>query len=80
MTERIGFIGAGIMGRPMVRNLVKAGFPVTVFDIVPAAVEALVNEMFTTLVNEGRQEEDHSALLSHLERLSGHVIGTLSET
>ncbi len=32
------------MGRPMVRNLVKAGFPVTVFDIVPAAVEALANE------------------------------------
>jgi 2-hydroxy-3-oxopropionate reductase len=44
MTERIGFIGVGIMGRPMVRNLVKAGYPVTIFDVVPAAVEALENE------------------------------------
>ena len=44
MTERIGFVGVGIMGRPMVANLVKAGFPVTVFDLVPAAVEALENE------------------------------------
>jgi len=44
MPERIGFIGVGIMGRPMVRNLVKAGYPVTIFDVVPAAVEALTSE------------------------------------
>jgi len=44
MAERIGFIGVGIMGRPMVRNLVKAGYPVTIFDVVPAAIEALTNE------------------------------------
>ena len=44
MTQRIGFVGVGIMGRPMVRNLVKAGYPVTIFDIVPAAVEALASE------------------------------------
>jgi 3-hydroxyisobutyrate dehydrogenase len=29
MPERIGFIGLGIMGRPMVKNLLKAGFSVT---------------------------------------------------
>lgn len=28
--ERIGFIGAGLMGRGMALNLIKAGFPVTV--------------------------------------------------
>jgi 2-hydroxy-3-oxopropionate reductase len=44
MTENIGFIGVGIMGRPMVKNLVKAGYPVTIFDIVRDAVEALENE------------------------------------
>ena len=33
--ERIGFIGLGIMGRPMAANLVKAGFSVTGFDILP---------------------------------------------
>jgi len=41
MTEKIGFIGVGIMGGPMARNLVKAGYPVLVHDAVPAAVEAL---------------------------------------
>ena len=30
--QRIGFIGLGIMGRPMAENLVKAGFSVTVHN------------------------------------------------
>jgi len=30
--ERIAFIGLGIMGRGMVRNLLKAGYPVTVWN------------------------------------------------
>jgi 3-hydroxyisobutyrate dehydrogenase-like beta-hydroxyacid dehydrogenase len=32
MMERIGFLGLGIMGGPMTRNLLQAGFAVTVFD------------------------------------------------
>jgi 3-hydroxyisobutyrate dehydrogenase len=35
----IGFVGLGNMGAPMARNLVKAGHQVTVFDIVPAAMD-----------------------------------------
>lgn len=31
---KVGFIGLGIMGRPMAINLVKAGFSLCVFDIV----------------------------------------------
>lgn len=42
--KRIGFVGLGIMGKPMVRNLLKAGFSVTVYDIVADAVKALVAE------------------------------------
>lgn len=33
MRERVGFIGLGNMGAPMARNLVRAGFPMTVLDI-----------------------------------------------
>ncbi len=32
LTDRIGFIGLGIMGRPMARNLMKAGFTLTVWN------------------------------------------------
>jgi 2-hydroxy-3-oxopropionate reductase len=37
----IGFVGLGIMGRPMVRNLMKAGYSLTVYDIVATAVEEM---------------------------------------
>jgi 2-hydroxy-3-oxopropionate reductase len=40
---RLGFIGLGIMGKPMSMNLVKSGFDVTVFDINESAVEELVS-------------------------------------
>lgn len=41
---KIGFIGLGIMGKPMVRNLMKAGHSVVVYDIVKANVEQMVKE------------------------------------
>jgi 2-hydroxy-3-oxopropionate reductase len=37
----VGFIGLGVMGREMARNLVVAGYTVRAFDVVPAAVEAM---------------------------------------
>jgi len=32
MEKTIGFIGLGIMGRPMARNLIKAGYPLVVYN------------------------------------------------
>lgn len=41
-TRRLGFIGLGAMGGGMVRSLLRAGFPVTAYDIrVAARVEAV---------------------------------------
>lgn len=39
---KIGFIGLGIMGKPMSKNLIKAGHEVIVFDFNQAAVEEVV--------------------------------------
>lgn len=39
---RIGFVGLGNMGGPMCQRLVKAGCPVTAFDLNPAALERIV--------------------------------------
>ncbi len=44
MANKVGFIGLGIMGLPMVRNLLKNGNTVTVFDINKAAVDTLAAE------------------------------------
>ena len=38
----LGLIGLGIMGRPMARNLLAAGYALTVHDVNRAAVEELV--------------------------------------
>lgn len=42
MKKRIGFVGLGIMGRPMARNLLKVGYPLVVFDLNKDAMEDLV--------------------------------------
>jgi 2-hydroxy-3-oxopropionate reductase len=42
MAERIGFIGLGVMGRPMALNLLKAGFSLVVHSRTRASVETLV--------------------------------------
>lgn len=39
--EKIGFVGLGIMGKPMSKNLIKAGHKLIVYDIVPKPVEEL---------------------------------------
>ena len=43
MTQ-IAFIGLGHMGLPMARNLLKAGYPLKVFDLVRSAVDTLAGE------------------------------------
>ena len=40
--SNVGFIGLGIMGKPMAEQLVKAGHTLFVYDVVPAGVDALV--------------------------------------
>lgn len=42
--KKIGFIGLGIMGKPMCKNLIKAGYDLTVYDINQAAVEELAKQ------------------------------------
>ncbi|CAA9398176.1 2-hydroxy-3-oxopropionate reductase [uncultured Rubrobacteraceae bacterium] len=41
MTERVGFVGLGIMGGPMARNLADAGFGLTVFNRTSSKAEEL---------------------------------------
>ncbi len=44
MAERIGFIGLGIMGKPMARNLAKAGYELVIHSRTRASVDELVAE------------------------------------
>ncbi|UKS56245.1 2-hydroxy-3-oxopropionate reductase [Exiguobacterium acetylicum] len=42
MNTRVGFIGLGIMGKPMALNILNAGYDVTVNDLNTESVETLV--------------------------------------
>ena len=42
--EKIGFIGTGVMGSSMARNLMKAGYPVSVYTRTKEKAEKLIEE------------------------------------
>jgi len=42
MLETVGFIGLGLMGKPMAKNLLKRGYPLVVHSRSPAPVDELV--------------------------------------
>ncbi|HTE83179.1 MAG TPA: NAD(P)-binding domain-containing protein [Dehalococcoidia bacterium] len=44
MAERVGLIGLGIMGKPMARNLLRAGFSLTVFNRTRGKSDELAGE------------------------------------
>ena len=40
--EKIGFIGVGIMGKPMAKNLINAGYNMIAYDIIEEALNEIV--------------------------------------
>lgn len=51
MAPTVGLIGLGLMGKPMGMNLLKAGFPLVVWNRTPAKAEELVREGATLAAN-----------------------------
>ncbi len=60
--ERVGFVGLGIMGAPMARNALKAGFPVTVTNRTPGRAKPL-EEAGATAVRTPREVAERSDLV-----------------
>ena len=44
MAEKVGFIGLGIMGRPMAKNLLDAGYDLVVYNRTREKAEELRGE------------------------------------
>lgn len=53
MTKKVGFIGLGTMGKWMARNVMKAGFDLTVFDIDQQAMKFLTDQGASSSRNPG---------------------------
>ena len=64
--EKVGFIGLGIMGRPMAHNLLKAGYPLVVHNRSRAAVEALAAEGAQTAMSPKEVAEQSDIVITML--------------
>jgi L-serine 3-dehydrogenase (NAD+) len=73
MTQ-IAFIGLGHMGLPMARNLLRAGFVLKVFDLVPAAMDELAAEGALPAASAVEATQDALVVVSMLPA-SRHVEG-----
>jgi len=88
---KVGVIGLGIMGKPMARNLIKAGHQLAVYDIVPEAVAEMAasgaargesakdvaarSEVTITMVPDGPEVE--AAILGPAGALEGAARGSI---
>ena len=88
---KVGFIGLGIMGKPMTRNLIKAGHELAVYDIVPGLIHEMAaagaapcksakdvaarSEVTITMVPDGPEVE--AAVLGPAGALEGANAGSI---
>ena len=61
---KIGFIGLGIMGKPMARNLMKAGHELVVFDVFKANVDLLVADGATAAASSREVAENCDTIIT----------------
>jgi 3-hydroxyisobutyrate dehydrogenase-like beta-hydroxyacid dehydrogenase len=64
MKPTIGFIGLGLMGKPMARNLLRAGFPLVVWNRTKAKAEDLVREGAKLAANPGEAASQADVLIT----------------
>jgi 2-hydroxy-3-oxopropionate reductase len=69
---KIGFIGLGIMGKPMVKNLLKAGHEVLVYDIIQENINDVVSEGAKAAVSPMAVAKECSTIITMLPN-SPHV-------
>lgn len=62
--QKTAFIGMGIMGRPMARNLLKAGFAVTVYNRTAERAKDLANDGATVATSIRDAVKDAGAIIT----------------
>ncbi len=63
MAEKVGFIGLGIMGGPMAKNLIEAGYELTVQNRSPEKAEELAKESGATAAETPREVAENSDII-----------------
>ena len=84
MTDSVGFIGLGVMGRPMARNLLKRGFALVVHSRSQAPVDQLVTAGATAVPSPAEVARRATRIITMLpdgpdvERVLVHENGVFS--
>jgi 4-hydroxybutyrate dehydrogenase/sulfolactaldehyde 3-reductase len=71
--KKIGFIGTGVMGLPMARNVIKGGFEVTAFDLNPDALQTIRQDGGAAAENAKGAAEDADVVVTMLPN-GDHVL------
>jgi 3-hydroxyisobutyrate dehydrogenase-like beta-hydroxyacid dehydrogenase len=64
MKPTVGFIGLGLMGKPMARNLLRAGFPLVVWNRTRSKADDLVREGATRAANPREAASQSDVLIT----------------
>ena len=75
--KTIGFIGLGVMGKPMAKNLVKAGYKIKVFDIKAEPVNELAGLGASTAATPAEIGASCEVIITMLPN-SQHVISVVT--
>ncbi|MGW3150293.1 NAD(P)-dependent oxidoreductase [Streptomyces sp. NPDC001177] len=65
-SPRVGFVGAGVMGLPMARHLLAAGYPVAVYARTPSKVAALARAGATLVDTPARLAAENDVIIGCL--------------
>jgi 3-hydroxyisobutyrate dehydrogenase-like beta-hydroxyacid dehydrogenase len=78
-TERVGFLGLGIMGSRMAANLARAGFPLAVWTHTPGKAEAWAAEHGASVFATPAEVAEHSDIVVSMvvdgEQVSSVLLG-----
>lgn len=74
--QPVGFIGVGTMGRPMAMNLLRAGYELTVYDVVPDAARSLTDEG-ARLAGSPREAAAAGEVVVSMLPASRHVVAAM---
>ena len=68
MKEKIGFIGVGVMGKPMSLNLIKAGYRMVVYDVNHKPLEELQGEGATIVKSSKEVSAEADIIITSLPK------------
>src|SRR5918997_3398793 len=63
MAEKVGFIGLGIMGKPMARNLMQAGYELVLYNRTREKAEELAEDGGAEVADDPREVAQNSEII-----------------